>query len=111
MIHARTSSASSTISMITRCAGPRQGGAHGEKTQEAEILARQPGGREKRDAPLQARHGQERQRRQGWQGEEPQAGYCHRAVKGPEERQESPEEKEVVETDNLLGKISNEDHQ
>ena len=47
-------------------------------------------GREKRHAPAQARHAQERRQRQNRQ--EPEAGHCHRPVGSAQEGKEGPEE-------------------
>ena len=54
---------------------------------QAEIFAGRLTRRRARDEALQSRHSQERPRRQRRQGQEPQAGYCHRAVEGAQARQ------------------------
>ena len=48
--------------------------------------------RRERNAPEKEGHAQERSRRKRWKGKEPQTGDCDRALRGSEERRESPEE-------------------
>jgi len=62
---------------------------NGEKTSETEVLARLAKGSRRRDAPLQARNGQERPRRQA-QGEKPQAGHRDRSLEGPKKGKKVP---------------------
>src|SRR6187200_1817720 len=64
--------------------------------EETEIFARRRHGSEARDAPLQARKGEERQGRKRRQGEKPQTGDRHRAFKGTQEGQKSPPEEKIA---------------
>src|SRR5438105_10105205 len=53
-------------------------------------------GRRKRDAPAQEWNAQERQRRQGGQGQEPQAGDRHRPVGSPQKGEKGPAQKTEI---------------
>ena len=68
---------------------------HGEE-KKTKIFAQCQFGRRERDATLQARHCQKRQRREGRQGEEPQAGHRHRSIGSAQEGQKGSEEGRVA---------------
>src|SRR6266436_4729440 len=69
--------------------------SHGEES-KTQIRPQRRQGRRKRNAPLQARHGEKRSRRKRRQGEKPQAGDRHRSVEGPQEGQEGPAQDQAL---------------
>jgi hypothetical protein len=70
-----------------------EGKAHGQEETQAALQQERRQRSEERDAAVQTRHGGERPRRQGRQGEEPEASHCHRTLEGEKEGQAgSPQE-------------------
>lgn len=57
--------------------------------------------RRQRHAAQEARNAEIRQGRQGWQGKEPEASHCDRALRGTQKRRQGAEEKSGL-TGNLI---------
>src|SRR5579872_5806321 len=82
-----------TAALASFLLGDAKDGPQGEE--EAEVFEGFWQGRRKRDAALQEGHRQKRPRRQGRQGQEPQAGHRHRPLQGAQEGQEGTQ-KEIA---------------
>lgn len=62
----------------------------------AQIFPQRGLGREERDAPLQAGHGQKRARRTRREGQKSKTGHRDRPLEGSQKGQESPCQKEMI---------------